>query len=764
MTAASSATANNNFEFKSMIDNSPQNIMTCDKSGIINYLNPESIKTLETIEDILPVPVSEIVGQSFDIFHKDASYQQKLLKNPKKNFPRQAVLHVSDDVLLDLTATTILDEKGQFTGLQAVWSVATERIRNENEAALKGSMIEGSPSNMMTANLDGTITYLNPSAISTLKSVEDQLPCKVDDIVGSKFDIFHKDPSYQQGLLSDPVRNFPRSAILDYKGILLDLTATVITDANGKPTGLQASWSVATERISNENEAALKTSMIEGSPSNMMTASLDGTITYLNPSAIATLKSVEDQLPCKVDDIVGSKFDIFHKDPSYQQGLLSDPARNFPRSSILDYKGILLDLTATVITDANGKPTGIQASWSVATDRIKNEDEAALKSSMVEGSPLNMMTCDMEGKVTYLNPSSVRTLKTLESALPCKVEDIEGQSFDIFHKDPMFQQGLLKDAARNFPRKAVLDYKGVMLDLTATSLKDAKGNIIGIQASWTDITEQLKAEEREKKIAAGVSDNASQVSSSSTQLSAQAQQMNGNVRQVMDEVNRTNEQSTSMRNQMDEVMSATEEMTSAIKEISNGAQEAAKISNEAVDTAQEANAIVAALGESSAEISNVIKAISTVAQQTNLLALNATIEAARAGEAGKGFAVVASEVKELAKETRGATEDITKKIEKIQTDTNRAVKSIESIAEIINRLSQIANTTASSVEEQSVTTNEMSKSIAEANAGAGQIAESMESVLNQVNEVSKGVDQNAEAAKGLGELAERLTALTQKSE
>src|SRR6185503_20057343 len=161
------------------------------------------------------------------------------------------------------------------------------------------------------------------------------------------------------------------------------------------------------------------------------------------------------------------------------------------------------------------------------------------------------------------------------------------------------------------------------------------------------------------------------------------------------------------------VATSTEQMAASIKEIAKNASESAHVAGQAVRMAETTNATVEKLGASAIEIGKVIKVITSIAQQTNLLALNATIEAARAGEAGKGFAVVANEVKELAKETAVATEDIGRSIESIQTDTEDAVTAIGQITLIIAQISDISTAIASAVEQQAATTNEMGRNVTE---------------------------------------------------
>jgi methyl-accepting chemotaxis protein len=177
------------------------------------------------------------------------------------------------------------------------------------------------------------------------------------------------------------------------------------------------------------------------------------------------------------------------------------------------------------------------------------------------------------------------------------------------------------------------------------------------------------------------------------------------------------------------------------------------VATSAVKVAEKTNATVAKLGESSAEIGNVIKVITSIAQQTNLLALNATIEAARAGEAGKGFAVVANEVKELAKQTAKATEDISRKIEAIQGDTKGAVEAIAQIGKIINQINDIQNTIASAVEEQTATTGEISRNVAEAAQGSNEIAQNITGVAQAARSTTEGASNTKSSADELSKIA-----------
>lgn len=194
---------------------------------------------------------------------------------------------------------------------------------------------------------------------------------------------------------------------------------------------------------------------------------------------------------------------------------------------------------------------------------------------------------------------------------------------------------------------------------------------------------------------------------------------------------------------------AVEQFEASIKEISANATGAANVARTAVAAASETNQTVTKLGVSSVEIGNVIKVINSIAEQTNLLALNATIEAARAGEAGKGFAVVANEVKELAKQTSQATEDIICKIAAIQEDTKQAVVAIGRVSDIIEQINESQNAIASAVEEQTAMTAEISRNISEVATGSGEIARNISLVAQAAESTTKGTDETMQTAANI---------------
>ena len=211
---------------------------------------------------------------------------------------------------------------------------------------------------------------------------------------------------------------------------------------------------------------------------------------------------------------------------------------------------------------------------------------------------------------------------------------------------------------------------------------------------------------------------------------------------------------------MHTLAAGTEEMSLTIREISKNAADAARVATEAVKEATTSNEYIGQLGKSSAEIGKVVRIITGIAQQTRLLALNATIEAARAGVAGRGFAVVAGEVKELARETAQATEDISRRIEAIQSDTQAAVTSIGRIQEVVTRISELQTTIAAAVEEQTATTNEMSRNLAEGAHGTTQIAQAITAVADASARTSSGASTSLHAAEELAGMAAALQALT----
>ncbi|MGE5707008.1 MAG: methyl-accepting chemotaxis protein, partial [Bacteroidota bacterium] len=300
-------------------------------------------------------------------------------------------------------------------------------------------------------------------------------------------------------------------------------------------------------------------------------------------------------------------------------------------------------------------------------------------------------------------------------------------------------------------------------DLTAAIDVDQKDEVGILAAGLNEMAGDLRT------IIADLVHNASSLNAAAGELSSISTQLTSDSETMNDRANTaaaaTVEMSTSMLNMSasadqstanaNTVATATEEMTASVGEIAQNAEKARQVTTEAVASVDQAAQQIDDLGQAARGISKVIEVIVEIAEQTKLLALNATIEAARAGEAGKGFAVVANEVKELAKQTNDATEDIRQKIEAMQHSTDATVTEISQINRVIHDVEEIITSIATAVEEQAVTTQEIASNIGQAALGiqnvsgavaeATNVAQSIAQDISSVNQVSGEVS----AASGI---------------
>ncbi|MDG2223110.1 MAG: methyl-accepting chemotaxis protein [Rubripirellula sp.] len=303
------------------------------------------------------------------------------------------------------------------------------------------------------------------------------------------------------------------------------------------------------------------------------------------------------------------------------------------------------------------------------------------------------------------------------------IRDIAEGDGDLTRRLDENQIGELGDLAQHFNR-------------FAQRIHDIVSGIAGNAKTLSEASSQLS------ESASHLSVGAAQSKTQSATVSSAAEELSINMQNM---AHSTGEMSAGIST----VSSAVEEMKTTISEIAENAERSAEVASQAASAAEVSNAKVGDMGTAADEIGKVIEVIQDIAEQTNLLALNATIEAARAGEAGKGFAVVATEVKELAKQTASATDDIRNRIEVMQRSTGQAVGSIEEISEVIGRVNELSRMIASAVEEQSITTQQIAGHV----GGAADLAQT----------VARGVSESAEASREITENISHVDGVLQET-
>ncbi|GAB3458120.1 methyl-accepting chemotaxis protein [Insolitispirillum peregrinum] len=453
---------------------------------------------------------------------------------------------------------------------------------------------------------------------------------------------------------------------------------------------------------------------LDNQPTSIMVMDLQSfTIVYANRASMKMLRSVASLLPIPVDSVVGSSIDVFHKVPDRQRTLLRD-VQNLPYHTIVSLGDEKLDLHITPILDEAGSYYAAALTWSVATQRLAIEAENHSHLQMLDNMPVNILYCDLDGVITYINSTAKKTLETLAPYLPCKPDQIIGQTYDIFHRHPQHQRKIVSNHA-SLPHRAKVKLADQHLDLTINAVRNGKGEVIGTMLTWAVITEQVNLSQA--------------VVSMTSRLGSISQHLQSQAATGAAAAEETSAQTQSLQ-------AATEQLHASIEEIGQRTTAAADISTHSLDGMEEVNTLIGDLSETSREIGEVVSLINTIASQTNLLALNATIEAARAGEAGKGFAVVANEVKSLARLTASSTEKITGHINTVQTIVRKCSEVADTVLVQSRQMTEITVQIAAAIQEQSAATSEIGASINHVYQASCDSSKSSIETLSSANEIT----------------------------
>ncbi|MEO5922294.1 MAG: PAS domain-containing methyl-accepting chemotaxis protein [Bryobacteraceae bacterium] len=738
---------------KGALDALGTNVFIADRDLVLVYMNRRASDIMRsmgsTIEKLFGVSYKELIGTKIDSFHGNRAREIRSRLSDPSSLPIRTEIQLAD-LLLDLNVNAILNDVGEFIGLVVNWEEISEKKKletsNQDYSAQIAAISRAQAS--IEFKMDGTILQANDNFLKTVGY-------SLTEIKGKHHSLFVDDYEAQQAQYKDFWERLNRGEYQagEYrrygkggKEVWIQASYNPLIGPDGKPYKVVK---YATD-ITTQKAAMMKTQAY-------IEFQLDGTILMANDNFLNTVGY-------SLDEIRGKHHSLFCEEEFRQSGEYREFWAKLNRGEhqsgefLRIGKGgreIWIQATYNPVMDVTGKPFRVIKYASDITERKRLEAEAARVQSMMENMPVNVLYTGKDLKLAYMNPASIKQLKALQHLLPVRVEDMLGKSIDIFHKNPEHQRRMLADP-KNLPHRAAIKVGPETLDLLVSPIYDNNGNYTGPMVTWTVITKKLELESQ-------IEQNATALSSSAEELTAISQQMAGNAEETATQANVVSAASDEVSKNVNVVAASSEEMQASIREISKNANEAARVAKSAVTVAETTNQTISKLGESSAEIGKVIKVITSIAQQTNLLALNATIEAARAGEAGKGFAVVANEVKELAKQTAKATEEIGQKIEAIQGDTKGAVQAIAEISVVINQINDISNSIASAVEEQTVTTNEIGRNVSEAAKGTGDIAKNIAGVATAARETTQGATDTQKAAQALTELAVQLQSLVVKS-
>ncbi len=772
---------------RSVLESVPTRMMLCDRNLVITYANRASIEGLRALEDVLPIKADEVVGSNIDIFHKNPAYQRGILEDEKME-PRQAHIQIGNETL-DLRVVPLHDDNGAYVGAMATWENVTQQLENERLRA--------------EAEADSTAVNLVLARLAAASTREEAIKVALDTVRG-EFGWAYA--SFWALDASDRTLKFAQEsgdAGEEFRAVTLAASFAEGVGLSGR--AWQTRDLFFTQDIGEMTDCvrapvAQKVGVKSGICFPIIVGGdVLGTMDFFATETLTPSAQRLDSLR-NVGRLVSQTMERLAKEAAQREAQADTAAVNKVLGSLASATTVEEAVRIALDTVRGEFGWAYSSYWALDhSDRtLKFAQESGdagpefravtLSASFAEGVGLSgrawktrdlFFTQDI-GEMTDCVRAPVAQKVGVKSGI-CFPIILAGEvvgTMDFFTTETLNPSAQRLDALRNVGRLVSQAMERIGKEAAdreaATDLANKVDLVLDVvrSAAAGDLTREIPISGQDAigQLADGLGEllgtlrtsmqnigtTAESLAAASEQLTVLAQGMGEGATNTSDRAASASSASVEVSAGIQTVATAAEEMTASIQEIAKNATDAATVAASAVTVAADAQGTVASLGESSAEIGQVIKVITSIAQQTNLLALNATIEAARAGDAGKGFAVVANEVKELAKETARATEDIGLKIEAIQSDTQGAVSAISEISEVIGRISDIQQTIASAVEEQTATTNEISRSVSEAATGANDIAEDVTRVAGAANDTMQGAQTTLESASSLSEMASEL--------
>ncbi len=701
------------------LDSTSSNVMVADPDRKIVYMNRAVEKMLRAAEadlrKALPhFSVDKVLGSNIDIFHKNPAHQMQLLANLHDTYTSEITVA---GIVFRLIVNPMYTEGGERLGTVVEWVDRTKEVAAEREMNQILGALNSTSSNVMVADPDRKIIYMNKSVEKMLRAAEADLRkalphFSVDKVLGSNIDIFHRNPAHQMHLLAN-LRDTYTSEIT-VAGIIFRLIVNPIFSEKGDRLGTVVEWVDRTKEVAAEHELSRILGALETTTTNVMIADIDRKIIYMNKSVETMLRAAEADIRSvlphfAVDKIVGSNMDIFHKNPAHQMKLLENLSSTYVSNIVVSKRHFRL--VANPIFSKTGTRLGSVVEWQDRTLEVAVEGEVSnLVSAAAAGNFSERIK--VEGKDGFF-------LKLAEGLNTLVTTADKG----------------LNDVGRVLGAIA----KG---DLTERIHADYSGTFGDLKNYCNETTESLTTMLSDIRSAADMIFTASsEIAQGNADLSSRTEQQAAN---------------------LEETASSMEELTSTVKLNADNAKQANVLAEQASTVAVDGGALIQqvvttmnAINESARKISDIIGVIDGIAFQTNILALNAAVEAARAGDQGRGFAVVASEVRTLAQRSANAAKDIkaliSDSVQKIDSGNSLVGKSGDTMKEIVSSIKRVNDIMAeiaaasveqsSGIEEVSTAVSQMDEMTQQNAALVEQAAAAAESLQSQADQLNRNVAQ-----------------------